>query len=73
MLPILKLLLFFVLTGAVFIAGFLAYRYFKEKINGSRSLLQLLFYILSLIVVNLGIILLGLLVLLRVYELVSDV
>lgn len=73
MLPILKLLLFFVLTGTMCIGGYLAYRYFKEKINSSRTFLQLLFYVLSLITFNIGIVLLGLLALLRVYEALSDV
>ena len=71
MLPILKLLLFFTLTGIVCIAGYMAYRYFNEKINGSRTLPELLLYTLLLIVINISILLLGMLALVKVYEMVS--
>lgn len=66
---ILKLMLFPLLSGVVLIVGFIAYRYFNEKIRGSGNIWQLLFYTLSLIVVNISIILGGLWGLLEAYRL----
>lgn len=69
MLPILKIMLFPLLGGIAFIVGFRAYRYFNKKINSSGTIWQLVFYSLSLIVINIGIILGGLWALLTVYKL----
>jgi len=71
MFPVLKLLLFPLLAGIVMLAGYKAYIYFNEKINGSRTLLALLFYTLSLIAVNLALIIGGMLALVKVYEWLS--
>jgi heme/copper-type cytochrome/quinol oxidase subunit 2 len=71
MLPILKLLLFVLLAFAVLLAGFKAYVYFNAKINGSRTLLALVFYALSLIAINIGLIIGGMLALVYVYEWLS--
>lgn len=71
MLPVLKLMLFPLLVGIVCVLGYKAYRYFNEKINGSHTIWQLLFYSFSLIVVNVSIILAGLWTLLKVYKFLS--
>ena len=71
MLPVLKIMLFPLLGGIVCVLGFKAYRYFNERIYGSRTIWQLLFNTLSLIVVNIGIIVGGVWTLLRLYELLS--
>ena len=68
MLPVLKLMLFPLLGGMVFLAGFKAYRYFNEKIISSRSLPALILYTCLLIAVNVGIVILGILTLVKVYE-----
>jgi hypothetical protein len=68
MLPILKLLLFPLLAAIVFLAGYKAYRYFNEKIIGSRTLPTLLLFTFLLIAVNLGIVMLGIITLVKVYE-----
>ena len=71
MFPILKVLLFPLLAGIVMLAGYKAYVYFNEKINGSRTLLALLFYACSLIAVCIGLIIGGLLLLVKVYKWLS--
>ncbi|AXY77568.1 hypothetical protein D3H65_27870 [Paraflavitalea soli] len=71
MLPILKLMLFPLLGGIVFLAGFRAYRYFNEKIISSRSLPALLLYTGLLIAVNISIVVVGILTLVKVYEWLS--
>ncbi|WP_315820688.1 hypothetical protein [Paraflavitalea speifideaquila] len=71
MLPILKLLLFPLLIGIVFLIGYRVYHYFNEKIISSRNLPALLLFSFLLIAVNLGIVLLGILALVRVYEWLS--
>jgi hypothetical protein len=71
MFPVLKVLLFPLLAGIVMLAGYKAYVYFNEKINGSRTFLALLFYTLSLIAVNLALIIGGMLALVQVYEWLS--
>jgi hypothetical protein len=73
MLLILKLMLFFVIGGGVCILGFMAYRYFNEKINSSRTLPALLLNAFLLIAINITIFLGGLLALFKVYEMLSDV
>jgi hypothetical protein len=71
MLPVLKLLLFPLLGSVAVLAGFKAYRYFNERIISSRSLLSLLVNTFLLIAVNIGIVLLGILAVLKVYEWLS--
>lgn len=71
MLPVLKLLLFPLLGSMVVLAGFKAYRYFNEKIISSRSLQALILFTCLLIAVNIGIVIVGILALLRVYEWLS--
>jgi hypothetical protein len=69
--PVLKLLLFPLLAGIVCLIGYRTYRYFNEKIMGSRGLLELLLFTFLLIAINLSIIILGLLALVKVYEWLS--
>ena len=71
MLPVLKIMLFPLLAGIVCLLGYRAYRYFNEKINGSRTIWHLLFYSLSLIAINMGIIMVGIWTLMTVYEFLS--
>lgn len=71
MLPVLKLLLFPLLTGIVCLVGYVVYRYFNEKIMGSRGLLELLLFTFLLLAVNISILILGLLTLVKVYEWLS--
>jgi|GEM_PF-1207323 len=71
MLPVLKLLLFPLLGGIVFLVAFVVYRYFNERIISSRSIWALLLNAFLLIAINLGIIMLGILTLLKVYEWLS--
>lgn len=71
MLPVLKLMLFPLFTGIICLTGYMVYRYFNTKIMGSSTIWQLLFYSLSLIVINVSIILAGLWTLLKVYKLLS--
>jgi uncharacterized membrane protein len=73
MIPILKLLLFFVLAGIICITGYISYRYFNEKINSSRTLPELLLYSLLLIAINICIYLFGMLALVKTYDMLSDV
>lgn len=69
MLPVLKIMLFPVLAGIACILGFKVYRYFNEKIKGSKNLWQLVLYALSLIIIYMGIIIAGVWALLQVYKL----
>lgn len=71
MLPVLKLLLFPLLGGIVFLTGFVAYRYFNERIISSRSLPALLLFTFLLVAVNLSIVVVGIMVLMKVYEWLS--
>jgi hypothetical protein len=66
---ILKILLFPLLGSIALLIGFVAYRYFNEKIKGSENIWQLLFYSCSLITINICIILGGLWGLLEAYRL----
>ena len=71
MFPVLKVLLFPLLAGIVMLAGYKAYVYFNDKINGSRTIWTLLFFALSLVAVNIGLIIGGMLLLVKVYEWLS--
>lgn len=71
MFPVLKVLLFPLLAGIVMVAGYKAYVYFNDKINGSGTIWALLFFALSLVAVNIGLIIGGMLLLVKVYEWLS--
>jgi len=71
MTPILKILLFPLLTAVVVRIGYSVYLYFNEKIIGSRTLPSLLLFTALLIIVNTSLFLGGLLGLLKLYELLS--
>jgi len=71
MFPILKVMLFPLFAAIIMLAGYKAYVYFNEKINGSRTLWSLLFYSFSLIAINLGLIYGGMLAMFTVYEWLS--
>jgi hypothetical protein len=71
MFPLLKVLLFPLLAAIVMLAGYKAYVYFNEKIKGSATLTALLLYACSLIAVSIGLIIGGMLVLVKIYEWLS--
>lgn len=71
MIPILKLLLFPLLTVVVVRIGYSAYRYFNEKIISSRTFASLVFSAILMILVNTGLLVGGLLGLVKLYELLS--
>jgi hypothetical protein len=61
--PVLKLFLFPLFVGMILLAGYMSYVFFNDKINGSRTLLALVFYALSFIAVCIGLIMGGLMAL----------
>ena len=69
--PVLKLLLFPLFAGLIMFAGYKAYVFFNDRINGSRTLLALVFYALSLIATCIALIIGGMLALVYVYEWLS--
>jgi hypothetical protein len=70
---IFKLLLFFIVSAAIAVAGFKAYQYFNQKIIASSTAGRLLLYATLLIVVNSIIIWAGVFILFKAYELLADV
>jgi hypothetical protein len=70
---IFKLLIFFIITASIVVAGLKAYYYFNQKLTGSQTLIQVLWYTALLIVVNMAVIILGLLILVKAYDGLSDV
>ncbi|WP_276485178.1 hypothetical protein [Paraflavitalea pollutisoli] len=72
MLPLLKIFLFPVLGAAVILLGVHVYHFFNEKIIGSRTLGALVGYTLLMIAANIGLVALGVLMLMKVYALLSS-
>lgn len=71
MLPLLKIFVFPVLAAAVILLGVYVYRFFNEKIISSRTLAGVLGYSLLMIAANIGLVAVGVLVLMKVYALLS--
>ena len=71
MVPIYKLLLFFIIFGFIVIAGFLGFQYVNGKIMDSKTGWGLLGYTTLLILINVGLFFAGLWILIKAYDLLS--
>ena len=71
--PVYKLLLFVIIFGLILIMGYSSFRYLNRKIRGSETGWELTGYSLILLLVNAGLLFVGLFVLIKAYGFLADV